>query len=141
MIAAACGAPVSIDDDLIESALGAHWEGLSWTEVRTTRHARAGRVPPPSRTRWTSWTRPSRRSARGWRGALRAIAARHPGQEVVVVSHGDPIKAAVCHLMGTPIADMHALPRPHRRPGRRSRCDGGAARIVERWAPAQRAKR
>ena len=66
--------------------------------------------------------------------ALRAIAARHAGQEVVAVSHGDPIKAAVCHFEGKPIAMLHE---------RRVRTgslialeiDDGAARIVEQWEP------
>jgi probable phosphoglycerate mutase len=33
--------------------------------------------------------------------ALTTLAARHPGETVVAVSHADPIKAAVAHAMGT----------------------------------------
>ncbi len=35
--------------------------------------------------------------------ALSRIVARHPGQIVVVVSHADPIKAAVAQALGTPL--------------------------------------
>jgi probable phosphoglycerate mutase len=33
-------------------------------------------------------------------GALEEVAARHPGELVVVVSHADPIKAAIAHYTG-----------------------------------------
>ena len=36
-------------------------------------------------------------------GAIDRIRARHPGGVVVLVSHADPIKAAVAHAMGTHI--------------------------------------
>lgn len=39
--------------------------------------------------------------------ALRTIAAAHPGREIVVVSHGDPISAGILMLTGEPIADLH----------------------------------
>jgi broad specificity phosphatase PhoE len=66
--------------------------------------------------------------------ALRAIAAHHPAREVVAVSHGDPIKAALCGFEGKPIASLHE---------RRVRTgglvtldiDAGAARILEEWEP------
>jgi probable phosphomutase (TIGR03848 family) len=35
--------------------------------------------------------------------ALERLVARHPGQTIVAVSHGDPIKAAVAHALGTPL--------------------------------------
>jgi probable phosphoglycerate mutase len=33
-------------------------------------------------------------------GTVRAVAARHPGQTVIVVSHADPIKAVLADAMG-----------------------------------------
>ncbi len=137
-IAAACGAPVSVDHDLIESALGAHWEGLSWTEVRTTRQAELDAyLHRPHEVDFVDETFAAlgERMAR----ALRAIARRHPGHEVAVVSHGDPIKAALCHLEGKPMAELH---------GRRIRTGGlvalemaaDAARIVDEWDPPRGAK-
>jgi len=35
--------------------------------------------------------------------AVERLVARHPGEAVVAVSHGDPIKAAVAHALGTPL--------------------------------------
>jgi probable phosphomutase (TIGR03848 family) len=36
-------------------------------------------------------------------GAIEALATAHPGETVVVVSHADPIKAAVAHFTGLPL--------------------------------------
>jgi broad specificity phosphatase PhoE len=111
---------------------------MSWSEVRTTRHAELDAyLHRPHEVDFIDETF----AALGARmaGALRAIAGRHPGQEVVVVSHGDPIKAAVCHLTGTPIAEMHAL-RVTTGGLVALEMDAGGARIVERWAPAQKVK-
>ena len=35
--------------------------------------------------------------------AVERLVARHLGQTIVAVSHGDPIKAAVAHALGTPL--------------------------------------
>jgi len=35
--------------------------------------------------------------------AVGRLVARHPGETIVTVSHGDPIKAAVAHALGTPL--------------------------------------
>jgi broad specificity phosphatase PhoE len=132
-IAAACGAPVSVDDDLIESSLGAHWEGLTWGQVRNMRFAELDAyLHRPHEVDFVEepFDDLGRRMAR----ALRAIAGRHPAQEVVAVSHGDPIKAAVCHFEGKHIATLHE---------RRVRTGSlvaleigkGAVRIVEEWEP------
>jgi probable phosphoglycerate mutase len=139
VIAAACGVPVTIDGDLIESALGAHWEGLRWVDVRTRRREELDAyLQRPHEVDFVDETF----DALGERmtRALRAIAARHPGQEAVAVSHGDPIKAAVCRLLGTSIADMHALRVPT---GSLVAIEMRAeeVEIVERWAPAPGAKR
>jgi broad specificity phosphatase PhoE len=138
-IAAVCGAPVAIDDDLVESALGAHWEGLRWSEVRTERHAELDAyLHRPHEVDFVDETFAAlgERMAR----ALRSIAARHATQEAAVVSHGDPIKAAVCHLTGTPIAEMHSIRVPT---GAVVALELGkdGARVVEHWAPAGTVKR
>lgn len=41
--------------------------------------------------------------------ALDAIAARHPGQAVGVVTHGGAIRAAICHALGLPLAHRNRL--------------------------------
>lgn len=133
-IAAACGAPSSIDAALIESALGAHWEGLPWAEVKGGR-----------REEWEAYLhRPHEIDFAGetfealgerMAATLQAIAARHAGREAAVISHGDPIKAAICRLTGIPIARMHDLRVPT---GSLVviAIEGGEARVVEQWAPA-----
>jgi broad specificity phosphatase PhoE len=132
-IAAACGAPVTIDEDLIESSLGAHWEGLSWVEVRTRRQPELDAyLHRPHEVDFVE--EPFDALGRRMERALRAIAARHEGLEVAVVSHGDPIKAALCRLLGRPIATLH---------DRKVRTgalvavelDAGGARVVEEWEP------
>lgn len=132
-IAAACGAPVSVESGLIESTLGAHWEGLTWAQVRSTRFAELDAyLHRPHEVDFVE--EPFDALGRRMAGALHAIASRHPGHEVVAVSHGDPIKAAVCHFEGKPIAALHE---------RRVRTgslvaveiENGAARIVEDWEP------
>jgi broad specificity phosphatase PhoE len=138
-IASACGAPLSTDDALVESALGAHWEGLSWAEVRRRRHAELDAyLHRPHEVDFVD--EPFAALGERMAGALRTMAARHPGQEVAVVSHGDPIKAAVCHLIGMPIAEMHAFRVPTGAVVA-IEMDAGGARIVERWEPARMTKR
>ena len=137
-IAAACGVSVSTDEALIESALGAHWEGLSWSQVRTERHDELDAyLHRPHEVDFVD--EPFAALGQRMAVAIRTIAQRHSGQETAIVSHGDPIKAAVCHLMGTAIADMHAIKVPT---GSllALEIDGDAVRIVERWTPTAAAK-
>ena len=133
-IAAACGGvPVSVDFGLIESTLGVHWEGLTWAQVRRTRFAELDAyLHRPHEVDFVD--EPFDALGRRMAGTLGAIADRHLGQEVVAVSHGDPIKAAVCNFEGRPIATLHE---------RRVRTGSlvaleiadRAARIVEEWEP------
>jgi probable phosphomutase (TIGR03848 family) len=41
--------------------------------------------------------------------ALEQMRAAHPGEVVVVVTHGDPIRAILCHYLGMPLDLMHRL--------------------------------
>jgi probable phosphoglycerate mutase len=36
-------------------------------------------------------------------GAVRALVERHPGRAIVAVSHADPIKALLAHVLGIPL--------------------------------------
>jgi broad specificity phosphatase PhoE len=136
VIAAASGSEVEPREDLSESLLCAPWEGRSWRDVRT-RHARD----------WARYLfRPLdvcdvpedlRALAERIGGALRSIAAAHPGQQVVVVSHGDPLKAGILALTGGDLRELH----------RHSIPTGGLvsleydgrepAGILERWVPGR----
>ena len=133
VIAAACKVEVTADPSLVEAELGARWEGLPWTEVKATR-----------REEWDAYLhRPHEiafieetfeRLGERMAAAVRAIAARHAGGEVAVVSHGDPIKTAVCRLTGIPIARMHEV---RVTTGSVVTVDvfGDQATVVEQWSP------
>jgi broad specificity phosphatase PhoE len=94
-IAEALGLAVRVDADLGEYDLGA-WEGVRyvdllkvhrfWEEIRRDPHfaPRGGESP--------------RRVADRFLGALRRIAAQHPGERVLVVTHGGALSLALGEL-------------------------------------------
>jgi broad specificity phosphatase PhoE len=41
--------------------------------------------------------------------AVHALAEAHPGQDVVAVSHGDPIKAAALAVTGGDLGGLHQI--------------------------------
>jgi broad specificity phosphatase PhoE len=130
ILAHSLGPPVQVREDLIESALAAHWEGRSWLHVWTRHHRE-----------WQTYRRrplemdapePLAQLALRMTAAVRDVAAAHPGREVVAVSHGDPIKAAVLALTGGDLARLHDLKLPT---GGRLTLDvraDGLATLVER---------
>ncbi|MBI2528699.1 MAG: histidine phosphatase family protein [Candidatus Rokubacteria bacterium] len=99
-IARACHVPARVEPGLNEVQIG-RWTGLSiararrkreWTNV--LRHPSGFRFPdgeffPEMQARVVA--------------ALERLCERHPGETVVAVSHGDPIKAAVAHALGVPL--------------------------------------
>lgn len=136
VIAGTCGGEVEPRDDLVEALLCAPWEGLPWREVKRNRSREWARylfrphevceVPEDLRA-----------LAARMEAALRAIAAAHPEQPVVAVSHGDPLKAGILALTGGELRELHRSPVPTG--GLVSlELDGpGPARILERWAPGR----
>ncbi|HEY7511574.1 MAG TPA: histidine phosphatase family protein [Vicinamibacteria bacterium] len=130
ILAAALGLEVRVRDDLTESALAAQWEGLSWPHVwmRRRREWKTYRERPLE----LAAPEPLDRLARRIADAVREIAAAHRGEEVVAVSHGDPIKAAVLALTGADLARLHDERLPTGgRVTLEVAADGGA-RVVER---------
>jgi broad specificity phosphatase PhoE len=136
VIAGAGGGEVEPRDDLVEAWLCAPWEGMPWRDVR--------------RGRAREWARylfrplevggvaeDLRALAARMDTALRAIAAAHPAQQVVAVSHGDPLKAGILALTGGDLRELHHSPIPTG--GLVSlEVDGpGPARILERWVPGR----
>jgi len=133
VIAGSCGGEVEPREDLGEAFLCAPWEGLSWREVRRERPADWARylfrpleiegVPEDLRALAARMT-----------GALRSMAEAHPSAQVVAVSHGDPLKAVVLVLTGGDLRDLHRESIPT---GGLVTLEyaGGAARVLERWAP------
>jgi broad specificity phosphatase PhoE len=134
VIAQRTGAEVEVRDAVIETDVGDGWLGRPWSEVRSRRSAQ-----------WNSYLhRPHEvdfmgetfeEAGRRVAAEVRALAAGHPGEEIVVVSHGDPLKAGILALTGGHVRDLHRHPVP---------TGGivtvevgeGAARVVSRWTPA-----
>jgi broad specificity phosphatase PhoE len=104
ILAARLGLPVQCRDDVIEIDFG-EWTGLTFDEVRRDR-------------RWEAW-RDCRSLAAAPRGesmreaqrrtvdALNELHRTHRRGAVVVVSHGDVIRAALLFALGMPL-DLHA---------------------------------
>ncbi|HEU6444271.1 MAG TPA: histidine phosphatase family protein [Gaiellaceae bacterium] len=106
--AAAHGLPVRELEALREVDVGA-WSGLT--------RAEAERLFPDAYRRWVA-------GDEGWDdgetydqladrvvGAVKAIAAAHPGQRILVVAHGGPIRAIHAAALGV---DVHTYRRVHR---------------------------
>ena len=136
VIAGACGGEVEPREDLMEAWLCSPWEGLPWREVK--------------RERAREWARylfrplevcdvaeDLRALAARMETALRAIAAAHPEQQVVAVSHGDPLKAGILALTGGDLRELHRNPIPTGGLVSLELGAEGPGRILERWAPAR----
>lgn len=135
VVASSIGVPVVVREDLTESGLAARWEGLSWRDVKSARRAE-----------WQTYLErplemrdvPEPLEALGARmeRAVRDIAAAHAGQQVVAVSHGDPIKAAVLALTGADLAGLHQVYLPT---GAivSLRVSANHALVAERWTSAE----
>ena len=140
VVAGACGCEVEPREDLVEALLCQPWEGMRWRDVRLGRAREWARYlfrPHELTDVEEDLCALAERMAR----ALRALAAEHPGAQVVVVSHGDPLKAGVLALTGGDLRDLHRHPIPTG--GLVSLEYGGAgpARIAERWAPGEKRRR
>jgi broad specificity phosphatase PhoE len=136
VIAGACGGEVEPREDLSEALLCAPWEGMSWRDVRVGRTREWARylfhpleiceVPEDLRA-----------LAERMGTALRAIAGAHPGQQVVVVSHGDPLKAGILALTGGDLRELHRQPIPTGGLVSLEYDGATSARIIERWGPGR----
>ena len=117
-------------EELMESTFASAWEGRPWDEVRTR-----------ARTEWETYRRdplslrteePLPVLARRVATAVERLSGAHPGGEIVAVSHGDPIKAAVLALTGASLGGLHDVPL---RTGSVVTMEhhGGAWRVRDRW--------
>lgn len=135
-IAGTCGGEVEPREGLTEAMLCARWEGIPWREVREGRAREWARyLFRPLEV--TDVSEDLRALAARMDAELRAIVTAHPAQQVVVVSHGDPLKAGVLMLTGGDLRELHRSPIPTG--GLVSvEVDGsGPARILERWTPVR----
>jgi len=99
-IAAALGLKVRIDKGLVECDFG-EWTGRRLSSLRRLAQWRAVQHAP-STFRFPGGESFTEMQLRIW-GALERLSAAHPGETVVLVSHADPIKAAVTYAQGVPL--------------------------------------
>jgi ribonuclease H / adenosylcobalamin/alpha-ribazole phosphatase len=106
-VADAAGAPLVLEDDLVETDFGA-WEGLTFAAVMTRWPAELtawqgdADVAPPGGESFTQ-------VATRVNGALDRLLTSHRGQTIVVVSHVTPIKTLVCRALLAPPATMFRM--------------------------------
>ena len=96
-IAAACGVPVTVERGLLECDFG-DWTGAALKELfKRPEWATVQRYPSGFRfPNGESFAEMQTRIT----GAVARVVAAHPGGRVVLVSHADPIKAAVGAALG-----------------------------------------
>jgi broad specificity phosphatase PhoE len=136
VIAGACGGEVEPREDLVESLLCSPWEGMRWRDVRASRSREWARyLFRPHEI--CDVAEDLEALARRMAAALRAIAEAHPGEQVVVVSHGDPLKAGVLALTGGDLHDLHRNPVPTGGLVSLEYAGTAPARILERWVPGR----
>lgn len=99
-IARRCRVAVRVDRDLSECDVG-DWTGARLSRVRRKREWRLIQHHP-SGFRFPGGESFAEMQVR-MASALARLVERHRGETIVVVSHADPIKAAVAHALGTPL--------------------------------------
>jgi probable phosphoglycerate mutase len=105
--AAATGAPLEVDEDLIETDFG-KWEGLTfaeaaaqWPDETSAWLANADAAPPGGESFATA--------ARRVLGGLDRMLTTYPGRTLLLVSHVTPIKTLTCRALLAPPAAMFRM--------------------------------
>lgn len=106
-IAEATGLPVERDEAFTERAFPPAWEGMPSPEIRArfpagVRAHAAGQAVPGME--------PLPAMTERVMAGLRRLAREHADEAVLVVSHGDPIRAAIAHIVGVPAPSLRAIP-------------------------------
>jgi probable phosphoglycerate mutase len=106
-VAAATGAPLAVDDGLVEADFG-KWEGLTfgeaaqrWPEEMSAWLASADVAPPGGES--------LAHAARRVLAALDRLLTAHPRETLVLVSHVTPIKTLACRALLAPPAAMFRI--------------------------------
>jgi len=106
-VASATGAPLQVEDDLIEADFG-KWEGLTfaeaaaqWPDEMAAWLAGTDAAPPGGESFATA--------ARRVLGALDRLLAAYPRRTLVLVSHVTPIKTLVCRAILAPPAALFRI--------------------------------
>jgi broad specificity phosphatase PhoE len=102
--------PVQTDAALREIDVGS-WEGFTLAEIKAQSPDAVNRWDEQGEHGWESGESHTAMMARV-RDAIRSIAARHEGEEVLVVSHGGPIRALKALAAGLDYPrDRRSVPR------------------------------
>lgn len=110
-ISVATGAQVSLDHRLIEWRLCEHWGGSTWESVQVERsHEFETYLRSPHRIDFIEEDLEALASRMA--EVATEVVSVHSGGEVAVVSHSDPIKAAVLRLTGRNLNELHQLEVP-----------------------------
>lgn len=110
MIGDACALPVATRQDLTEWHVARRWKGVTWEDLPTAFPGELeAYLDHPTDLPFADESIPQlgRRVA----AAADQLAASHPGQRIVMVSHQDPIQAGRLTLRGLPLTELH-LNRP-----------------------------
>jgi broad specificity phosphatase PhoE len=110
LIAEALDVPLAVEDALVEADVGV-WMGLTWAEV-------ARRWPEEYRAFHED---PERHGYLGGENlaqvrdralpAVERLAARHPGEAIVIVGHGVVNRVLLAHWLGVPLRHARQLPQ------------------------------
>ena len=123
------GMLLRIREDLREVNMG-EWEDKCWGWVERFRPEEYDRL---NRDPWT-WSvpgaEPGEKTVRRLEAALLAIAARHPGGEVAVVSHGSAIRLLLAKLLGIPSREIGQVPYCDNTAAARLTAQGGRLTLV-----------
>lgn len=133
-IAARTGVPVKVDPDLTEWAVLGKWKGHSWRDIP---HVFPGELEAylehPESLPFAGETLDA--MADRMVAVARRLDWEHPHGDVAIVSHQDPIQAAILKLIGSPLSGLH-----DRKPGHGaviSLRPGPAWRIETEWDPGE----
>jgi len=105
-IAAAHGLEVETEPDFDEVWLSEEWQGKTVEELRDDAEMERFLSDPSRRT---PRIEPIEDVQRRVVGAVERLRRERPGETVVVVSHGDPLRAVAAYYLGLALADFRRL--------------------------------
>jgi probable phosphoglycerate mutase len=105
-IASAHGLEIELEPGLDEVWLSEAWQGKTVDELRDDPEMQ-GFLSDPSRR--SSRIEPAEDVRRRAVDAVERERRERPGETVVVVSHGDPLRALVSHYLALPLSDLRRL--------------------------------
>ncbi|HEY7704831.1 MAG TPA: histidine phosphatase family protein [Acidimicrobiia bacterium] len=130
-VALAAGCQVTADERLTEFGLADRWAGTGWRDLPTRFPGELeAYLTNPLEMPFSPETVPALAERVG--GAIRELSGRATG-ELVVVSHQDPLQAALLFLTGASLADLRVDPPGHAEII--TLAPGPIWQLVGRWRP------